>query len=76
MDPGLLYDVTRELRRGALTGSLASMDPERAARVTEALAGGQRILFSHDDEEIYVETPMDRVLHDGGTGRTIGVRRV
>jgi len=76
MDTGFLYDVTREERRRALTAPLASGDPDRAARITEALARGQRILFAYDDGELYVETPMDRILHDDSSGRPIGARRV
>jgi len=76
MDPGSLYDVTREERRRAFTGPLVPEDPVRAARIAEALAARQRILFAYDDEEFYVETPMDRILHDDGSGRPIGARRV
>ena len=76
VDPSLIYDLTRELRRRALSGTLEALGPGRAAQTTEALARGQRILFAYDDEELYVETPTDRIIRDEGTGRTIGVRRI
>ncbi len=76
MDSGFQYDLTRELRRRAIDGSWGPMDSSRAAKITEALAAGQRILFVPDDEELYVETPMDRILHDASTGRSIGARRL
>jgi len=76
VDSGLVYDVTREMRRRALDGALASLGRDRAEQIAAALATGQRILFAVDDEELYVETPMDRIIHDSSTGRSIGVRRL
>ena len=76
MDSGHLYDLTRELRRRALDGSLASHDPDRSDSITEALLAGRRILFAPDDEQLYVEASLDRVFRDVSTGREIGARRL
>ncbi len=76
MQSEFLYDLTREMRRRAIDGSLDSRFPGRADTIEKALSRGQRILFAPDDEEFYVETPLDRIIHDEGTGRTIGARRL
>ena len=76
MDSGHLYDLTRELRRRALDGSLASRFPGRSESIHAALLEGRRILFAPDDEELYVEAPLDRVFLDESTGREIGARRL
>jgi hypothetical protein len=76
LDPELHYDVTREMRRRAIDGTLAASEPERAATIAEALAAGMRIHFALDDETLHVVTPSDRTSHDPSAGRAIGVRRL
>lgn len=76
MESGHFYDLTREMRRLALTGALESRYPDKSEPITEALERGRRILFAPDDEQIYVETPTDRVLTDDRTGRAFGALRI
>ncbi len=70
------YDVTRELRRLALSGKLEERFPEQATAMEQALLAGGRIVFSPDEEEFYQEFEMDQILHDPRTGRACGVRRL
>ncbi len=76
MTSEFLYDLSREMRRRAINGSLESVHPKSAHRIEEALESGHRVLFDVDDELIFVETPVDRVYHDRMTGRPIGARRL
>lgn len=74
--PDSWYDLTRELRRLALRGTLEERYPAEARSIRNALVHGGRIVFSPDDEQFYQEFPMDRFLRDPGTGRTMAVRRL
>ena len=70
------YDVTRELRRLAISGRLADSHPESAAKIQTALEKGGRIVFSPQDEVFFQEFDMDEFLHDPGTGKTMAVRKL
>lgn len=74
--PSTWYDMTREMRRLALRGSLRRHFPAQAAAIEAALRRGGRIVFDPEDEQFYQDYTVDRVLHDPATGRTLAVRRI
>ncbi len=76
MTSEFLYDLSREMRRRAIAGSLGSTYPRSAHLIEEALESGHRVLFDVEDELIFVETPVDRVFYDRKTGRPIGARQL
>ncbi|MEM7261644.1 MAG: hypothetical protein AAF488_06605 [Planctomycetota bacterium] len=71
-----LYDVTREMRRLALSGRLELRCPDVASAVREALETGGRIVFSPDENTYFQEFDMDHVFEDPRTGRRTGVRKL
>ena len=76
MTEEFLYDVSRELRRQALAGRIADEFPRSAPRLESALAEGRRVFFEIEEEQFFVEAPVDRVFRDFHTGRPIGAQRL
>ena len=76
MNGEFLFDFTREMRRRAVRGSLASEDPARARRIEAALVEGRRILIDVEEELLYAEMPVDRVFRSADDDRPIGARRL
>ena len=76
MTEEFLYDVSRELRRKAIAGRIADEFPRSAPRIESALAAGRRVFFDIEEEQFFVEAPVDRVFRDFHTGRPIGAQRL